>query len=128
MCGFLAPAPVIARIWSSWCASLPDTATTGNIMASGDDEVRLIDFEYGNYNFLAYDIANHFAEMYVAPRLLSRAQRTYRTISWGVQSSGHSIGTCTGMHVSPLACPIGNAPSGSAVSGLQKGWLEAILD
>ena len=33
-------------------------------MASGDDEVRLIDFEYGNYNFLAYDIANHFAEMY----------------------------------------------------------------
>eukprot|EP00123_Amoebidium_parasiticum_P020391 comp4910_c0_seq1/m.1010 comp4910_c0_seq1/g.1010 ORF comp4910_c0_seq1/g.1010 comp4910_c0_seq1/m.1010 type:complete len:451 (-) comp4910_c0_seq1:741-2093(-) len=34
----------------------------GNIMANIDDEVQLIDFEYANYNFVAYDIANHFCE------------------------------------------------------------------
>lgn len=34
-------------------------------MADDEDNTRLIDFEYGNFNFLCYDIANHFAEMYV---------------------------------------------------------------
>ncbi|KNC78939.1 hypothetical protein SARC_08646 [Sphaeroforma arctica JP610] len=34
----------------------------GNIMCNEQDEVKLIDFEYGNYNFLCYDLANHFAE------------------------------------------------------------------
>eukprot|EP01134_Creolimax_fragrantissima_P002782 CFRG2782T1 len=34
----------------------------GNIMCDENDNVKLIDFEYGNYNFLCYDIANHFAE------------------------------------------------------------------
>eukprot|EP00124_Ichthyophonus_hoferi_P003725 Ihof_evm2s343 gene=Ihof_evmTU2s343 len=34
----------------------------GNIMADPDHEIHLIDFEYANYNFVAYDIANHFCE------------------------------------------------------------------
>ena len=33
-----------------------------NIMKSEDGHIQLIDFEYGGYNFLAFDIANHFNE------------------------------------------------------------------
>ena len=39
----------------------------GNILyclsADGSERVRFIDFEYGNYNYVAWDIVNHFNEM-----------------------------------------------------------------
>lgn len=34
----------------------------GNILKTDAGEVVIIDFEYSNYNYRAFDIANHFCE------------------------------------------------------------------
>jgi thiamine kinase-like enzyme len=50
-------------------------------MADDHHNVRLIDFEYGNYNFLCYDIANHFSEMYASWRIFCLEQLRYVCMS-----------------------------------------------
>ena len=38
-------------------------ALAGNVLFNdGWDQVRLIDYEYGGYNYRAFDLANHFCE------------------------------------------------------------------